>query len=85
MLRELLCQVHVRDCGGDSIPVLGIHEAENNLGRHVFHLEVFVANITDDVLLELDLIEQHKFQLDIENRVIKTEQDEIVMTAPEQE
>jgi len=42
-----------------------------------------VANITDDVLLGLDLMEQYnKFQLDLENRVIG--QNKIVMTTPEQ-
>nr|WPV71156.1 MAG: replicase [Ips erranti-like virus 3] len=70
---------------GESMPVLGIHEAEVKLGRHVFNHTVFVANITDDVLMGLDLMEQHKFQLDLENRLIKTGQDEIVMMTPEQD
>jgi len=66
--------------GSDSMSVLGIHEPEVKLERQVFHHVVFVANITDDVLLGLDLMEQHKFQLDLENRVKKIGQDESVMT-----
>jgi len=67
---------------GDSMNVPGIHEAQVKLGRQIFHHVVLVASITDDLLLGLDLMEQHKFQL--ENRVIKTEQNEIVMTTPKQ-
>jgi len=65
------------------MPILGFHETEFKLVPQVFHHVVFVANITDDVVLGLDLMEQHKFQLDLENRVIKIGQDEIVMATPE--
>lgn len=39
--------------GDEFMLVLGIHEAEVILGRHIFHHVVFIANLT--------LIEQHKF------------------------
>jgi len=68
--------------GGDYMSYLKIHEAEVMLGKHVFHHVVFVGNITEDVFLELDLMEQKSFCW--KNKMAKTGQDKIVMTTPEQ-
>ncbi|KAJ8967972.1 hypothetical protein NQ317_003326 [Molorchus minor] len=65
--------------GGETLPVIGVHEAEFQLGGTVFHHEVFVANIRDDVLMGLELMEKHGFKLNLQERLIKIGQDEIIM------
>lgn len=45
----------------------------------------FVGNITDDrLMMGLDLMNQHKFQMDLENRVIKRGRDKIAVKVPNQ-
>ncbi|KAJ8981165.1 hypothetical protein NQ317_017257 [Molorchus minor] len=68
--------------GGETLPVIGVHEAEFQLGRTVFRHQVFVANITDDVLMGLELMKKHGFQLNLQERSIKTGQDEIIISMP---
>ncbi|KAJ8978456.1 hypothetical protein NQ317_011056 [Molorchus minor] len=68
--------------GGETLPVIGVHEAEFQLGRTVFRHQVFVANITDDVLIGLELMKKHGFQLNLQERSIKTGQDEIIISMP---
>jgi len=51
------------------MPVLGIHEPKIKFGQFEFNHLVLVANITDEVLMGLDLMKQHKFHLDLENSV----------------
>ncbi|KAJ8977363.1 hypothetical protein NQ317_009560 [Molorchus minor] len=63
----------------ETLPVIGVHEAEFQLGGTVFHHEVFVANIRDDVLMGLELMEKHGFKLNLQERLIKIGQDEIIM------
>jgi len=70
--------------GGDTIPVLGIHGAKIKYGQHEFNHLVLVANITDDVLMGLDLVKQHKFYLDLENSLIKVNRDEFSVKMTEQ-
>ncbi|KAJ8915474.1 hypothetical protein NQ315_003237 [Exocentrus adspersus] len=41
---------------GEAIPVKGVHVAEIKIGKKTFKQKVFVADITDDVLLGLDVI-----------------------------
>jgi len=52
--------------------------------QHEFNHLVLVANITDDVLMGLKLMNQHKFHLDLENSVIKTNRDEFSVKMAEQ-
>ncbi|KAJ8983161.1 hypothetical protein NQ317_016260 [Molorchus minor] len=68
--------------GGETLPVIGVHEAEFQLGRTVFRHQVFVVNITDDVLMGLELMKKHGFQLNLQERSIKTGQDEIIISMP---
>ncbi|KAJ8981733.1 hypothetical protein NQ317_008994 [Molorchus minor] len=68
--------------GGETLPVVGVHEAEFQLGRTVFRHQVFVANITDDVLMGLELMKKHGFQLNLQRRSIKTGHDEIIISMP---
>ncbi|KAJ8977448.1 hypothetical protein NQ317_007804 [Molorchus minor] len=68
--------------GGETLPVIGVHEAEFQLGRTVFRHQVFVANITDDVLMGLELMKKHGFQLNLQERSIKTGHDEIIISMP---
>ncbi|KAJ8971867.1 hypothetical protein NQ317_008543 [Molorchus minor] len=67
--------------GGETLPVIGVHEAEFQLGRTVFRHQVF-AGITDDVLMGLELMKKHGFQLNLQERSIKTGQDEIIISMP---
>lgn len=41
---------------GEKILVLGVHEAKFHKGRHSFNDKVFIVNIADDVLLDLDIM-----------------------------
>jgi len=57
------------------MPVLGIHDAKIKFGEHKFNHLVLVANITGDELMGLDLMQQHKFHLDLKiasSRLIET-------------
>ncbi|KAJ8952330.1 hypothetical protein NQ318_017224 [Aromia moschata] len=69
--------------GGETLPVTGVHHAEFCLGRTVFRHEVFVADIVDDVLIGLGLMEQHGFHLNLPGCVLKTRQEKIVLSKPQ--
>ncbi|KAJ8981859.1 hypothetical protein NQ317_017537 [Molorchus minor] len=47
-----------------------------------FILETAGVNITDDVLMGLELMKKHGFQLNLQERSIKTGQDEIIISMP---
>jgi len=70
--------------GGDTRTVLGIHEAKLQFGQHEFNHLVLIANLTDDILMRLDLMRQHTFHLDLENSVIKTKRNEFSVNMVEQ-
>jgi len=74
----------LKTAGGDTMSVLEIHEAKIQLGQHEFNHLVLLANITDKVLMGLDLMRLHKFHLDLENSVIKTNRKEFSVKMVEQ-
>lgn len=65
--------------GEETLPVTGVHNAEIRLERTVFRREVFMGDIVDDVLLGLGLMEQHGFNLNSPDGVLKTREEEIVL------
>ncbi|KAJ8910760.1 hypothetical protein NQ315_009068 [Exocentrus adspersus] len=67
---------------GEVIPVKGIHLAEIRLGNSTFRQKVFVADITDDVLLGLNVMAEQNFILDLPQRVLKTNNEEIILNFP---
>ncbi|KAJ8911778.1 hypothetical protein NQ315_008831 [Exocentrus adspersus] len=67
---------------GEVIPVKGIHLAEIRLGNSTFKQKVFVADITDDVLLGLNVMAEQNFILDLPQRVLKTNNEEIILNFP---
>ncbi|KAJ8914139.1 hypothetical protein NQ315_016217 [Exocentrus adspersus] len=67
---------------GEVIPVKGVHLAEIRLGNSTFRQKVFVADITDDVLLGLNVMAEQNFILDLPQRVLKTNNEEIILNFP---
>ncbi|KAJ8914068.1 hypothetical protein NQ315_017589 [Exocentrus adspersus] len=67
---------------GEVIPLKGIHLAEIRLGNSTFRQKVFVADITDDVLLGLNVMAEQNFILDLPQRVLKTNNEEIILNFP---
>ncbi|KAJ8912214.1 hypothetical protein NQ315_009038 [Exocentrus adspersus] len=52
------------------------------LGNSTFRQKVFVADITDDVLLGLNVMAEQNFILDLPQRVLKTNNEEIILNFP---
>ncbi|KAJ8911361.1 hypothetical protein NQ315_011654 [Exocentrus adspersus] len=61
---------------GEAIPVKGVHLAEIKIGKKTFKQKVFVADITDDVLLGLDVMSKD-FLLDLPRGIMKTNNEEV--------
>ncbi|KAJ8914234.1 hypothetical protein NQ315_003598 [Exocentrus adspersus] len=75
-------EYQLETANGEAIPVKGIHLAEIRLGNSTFRQEVFVADITDDVLLGLNVMAEQNFILDLPQRVLKTNNEEIILNFP---
>ncbi|KAJ8912584.1 hypothetical protein NQ315_005747 [Exocentrus adspersus] len=60
----------------EAIPVKGVHLAEIKIGKKTFQQKVFVADITDDVLLGLDVMSKD-FLLDLPRGVMKINNEEV--------
>ncbi|KAJ8915941.1 hypothetical protein NQ315_016617 [Exocentrus adspersus] len=61
---------------GEAIPVKGVHLAEIKIGKMTFKQKVFVADITDDVLLGLDVMSKD-FLLDLPRGIMKINNEEV--------
>ncbi|KAJ8916354.1 hypothetical protein NQ315_005051 [Exocentrus adspersus] len=61
---------------GEAIPVKGVHLAEIKIGKKTFKQKVFVADITDDVLLGLDVMSKD-FLLDLPRGIMKINNEEV--------
>ncbi|KAJ8910126.1 hypothetical protein NQ315_003497 [Exocentrus adspersus] len=61
---------------GEAIPVKGVHLAEIKIGKKTFKQKVFVADITDDVLLGLDVMSKD-FLLDLPRGIMKISNEEV--------
>ncbi|KAJ8914074.1 hypothetical protein NQ315_014268 [Exocentrus adspersus] len=61
---------------GEAIPGKGVHLAEIKIGKKTFKQKVFVADITDDVLLGLDVMSKD-FLLDLPRGVMKINNEEV--------
>ncbi|KAJ8910227.1 hypothetical protein NQ315_015919 [Exocentrus adspersus] len=61
---------------GEAIPVKGVHLAEIKIGKKKFKQKVFVADITDDVLLGLDVMSKD-FLLDLPRGIMKINNEEV--------
>ncbi|KAJ8913809.1 hypothetical protein NQ315_002715 [Exocentrus adspersus] len=61
---------------GEAIPVKGVHLAEIKIGNMTFKQKVFVADITDDVLLGLDVMSKD-FLLDLPRGIMKINNEEV--------
>ncbi|KAJ8912803.1 hypothetical protein NQ315_014386 [Exocentrus adspersus] len=61
---------------GEAIPVKGVHLAEIKIGKKTFKQKVFVADITDDVLLGLDVMSKD-FLLVLPRGIMKINNEEV--------
>ncbi|KAJ8911227.1 hypothetical protein NQ315_014939 [Exocentrus adspersus] len=75
-------EYQLETANGEVIPIKGIHLAEIRLGNSTFRQKVFVADITDDVLLGLNVMAEQNFILDLPQRVLKTNNEEIILNFP---
>jgi len=66
------------------MPVFEIYEAKIEFGQHEFNHLFLVANITEDVLMGLDVMWQHKFHFNLKNSIIKINRDEFSVKMVEQ-
>ncbi|KAJ8912680.1 hypothetical protein NQ315_011039 [Exocentrus adspersus] len=81
-LQNLNEEYQLETASGDIIPVKGVHFAEIRLGNSKFKQKVFVADITDDVLLGLNVMAEQNFILDLPQRFLKTNNEEIILNFP---
>ncbi|KAJ8910263.1 hypothetical protein NQ315_004999 [Exocentrus adspersus] len=75
-------EYQLETASGEVIPVKRVHFAEIRLGNSTFKQKVFVADITDDVLLGLNVMAEQNFILDLPQRILKTNNKEIILNFP---
>lgn len=64
---------------GEEVPIIAEHEASIMIGSTRFKHKVLVANISDEAIIGLDAMAKQRFKLDIFNRILKTQSEEILM------
>ncbi|KAJ8911691.1 hypothetical protein NQ315_017143 [Exocentrus adspersus] len=75
-------EYQLETASGEIIPVKGVHLAEIRLGNSTFKQKVFVADITDDVLLGLNVMAEQNFILDLPQRIDYPYNEEIILNLP---
>ncbi|KAL3268721.1 hypothetical protein HHI36_007823 [Cryptolaemus montrouzieri] len=69
--------VKVRTATGQEIPTHGIMCVNLEIGSRVFRHEVIAADITEEVILEMDVIKRYDFNLDLKKDVLRIDNGEI--------
>jgi hypothetical protein len=73
----------LQTASGETIPVVKEARVELTIGRRTLRSWVFVADITDDLILGLDILRAYDASVDIGRRVIRLGRDEVpVREAP---
>ncbi|KAJ8951273.1 hypothetical protein NQ318_008176 [Aromia moschata] len=77
--KELSRHVRLETATGELIPVHGEVYVKIQLGSKIMYHQVLIADIRDDCILGLDILSKHDFVVDIKNRIIRIQNEEIVM------
>ncbi|KAJ8946046.1 hypothetical protein NQ318_005524 [Aromia moschata] len=77
--KELPRHVKLETATGEQIPVYGELNVKIQLGSKIMYHRVLTADIRDDCILGLDILSKHDFVVDIKNRIIQIQNEEIVM------
>ncbi|KAJ8944177.1 hypothetical protein NQ318_016157 [Aromia moschata] len=77
--KELSRNVKLETATGDLIPVHGELNVKIQLGSKIMYHRVLTADIRDDCILGLDILSKHGFVVDVKNRIIQIQNEEIVM------
>ncbi|KAJ8946066.1 hypothetical protein NQ318_009191 [Aromia moschata] len=77
--KELPRHVKLETATGEQIPVHGELNVKIQLGSKIMYHRVLTADIRDDCILGLDILSKHGFVVDIKNRIIHIQNEEIVM------
>ncbi|KAJ8957649.1 hypothetical protein NQ318_017541 [Aromia moschata] len=77
--KELSRHVKLETATGELIPVHGELNVKIQLGSKIMYHRVLTADIRDDCILGLDILSKHGFVVDVKNRIIQIQNEEIVM------
>ncbi|KAJ8949819.1 hypothetical protein NQ318_000517 [Aromia moschata] len=77
--KELPRHVKLETATGEQIPVHGELNVKIQLGSKIMYHRVLTADIRDYCILGLDILSKHGFVVDIKNRIIQIQNEEIVM------
>ncbi|KAJ8962392.1 hypothetical protein NQ318_018376 [Aromia moschata] len=77
--KELSKHVKLETATGELIPVHGEVNVKIQLGSKIMYHQVLTADIRDDCILGLDILSKHGFVVDVKNRIIQIQNEEIVM------
>ncbi|KAL3287292.1 hypothetical protein HHI36_001767 [Cryptolaemus montrouzieri] len=69
--------VKLRTATGERIPTHGIMRVNIEIGSRVFRHEVIAADITEEVILGMDVIKRYGFKLDLKKDVLRIDNEEI--------
>lgn len=56
---------------------LHLMETQFPIGRHLLTDKVYIANLFDDILLRVDIVQKFEVKLDLQRKNLKTEDDTI--------
>ncbi|KAJ8943177.1 hypothetical protein NQ318_008041 [Aromia moschata] len=77
--KELSRHVKLETATGELIPVHGELNVKIQLGSKIMYHRVLTADIRDDCILGLDILSKHGFVVDVRNKTIQIQNEEIVM------
>ncbi|KAJ8941380.1 hypothetical protein NQ318_003633 [Aromia moschata] len=77
--KELSRHVKLETATGEMIPVHGELNVKIQLGSKIMYHRVLTADIRDDCIVGLDILSKHGFVVDVKNRIIQIQNEEIVM------
>ncbi|KAJ8944187.1 hypothetical protein NQ318_016168, partial [Aromia moschata] len=77
--KELSRHVKLETATGELIPVHGELNVKIQLGSKIMYHRVLTADIRDDCILGLDILSKHGFVVDVKNKSIQIQNEEIVM------
>ncbi|KAJ8939257.1 hypothetical protein NQ318_015215 [Aromia moschata] len=77
--KELSRHVKLETATGELIPVHGELNVKIQLGSKIMYHRVLTADIRDDCILGLDILSKHGFVVDVKNKTIQIQNEEIVM------
>jgi hypothetical protein len=72
----------LHDASGDTLPILMEALVEKTLGQRPICIWVFTANITEEFILELDIMHAHKASVDFRCHVLQLGDEEVPLRHP---